>query len=261
MSEPMLTRQQVTQFHENGFLAIESISTPEEIAMMRDLYDRLFERKAGRDVGDHFDLAGTDEDGRTETLPQILNPSRYEPAFTDLVCRRNTLTIARELLGEEVAFQGDHAILKGGGGVATPWHQDEAYWNPEFEYRALSAWIPLQEATIENGCMQFIPGSHLRDIAPHHPIGHDPRVHALELDEPVDVAEAVACPLPPGGATFHSSRTLHYTSENKTSQPRRAYILMFGRPPVRRAEPRVYPWLETRQTAREKRAAASGRKD
>ena len=77
----------------------------------------------------------------------------------------------------------------------------------------------------------------------------------LEVDDPVDGAAAVACPLPAGGATFHLSRTLHYAGENRTAAPRRAYIMMFGTPPTPYSGERRFPWLEARQTARETRAA------
>lgn len=258
-SDFRLTGDQIAHFHEAGFLAVDAITTPAEIERMRVLYDDLFAAQTGREAGDHFDLAGTDEEGAPAALQQMLNPSRYAPEFDVLRCRANALAAARQLLGAECEAQGDHAILKPAGtGAATPWHQDEAYWNPELAYNALSVWIPLQDATPENGCMQFIPASHRQAVLPHHAINHDPRVHGLEVDVPVDGSQAVACPLPAGGATFHLARTLHYAGENRTAQPRRAYILLFGTPPRPRPDQRRFPWLEARQTAREARANAGG---
>lgn len=250
------SESQIAQFHREGFIAIDAITTPDEIEHMRVLYDELFAAQTGREAGDHFDLAGTDEDGAAPKLQQMLNPSRYAPAFDGLAIRRNALALAAQLLGPGAEAQGDHAILKPAGhGVATPWHQDEAYWNPELSYNALSVWVPLQEATLENGCMQFIPESHRRDVLPHHSINHDPRIHGLEVDEAVDAGQAIACPLPAGGATFHLARTLHYAGPNRSTAPRRAYIMMFGTPPVPNPGARRFPWLEARQTAREARAA------
>lgn len=251
-----LSEQQVAQFREQGFLAVERITSSEEVVRMRDVYDKLFAARTGREAGDHFDLAGPDEEGVPPALQQMLNPSRYAPELASLRCAENALAAARQLLGPACEAQGDHAILKPAAmGAPTPWHQDEAYWNPELEYNALSVWMPLQDATRENGCMHFVPGSHRREVLPHHPINHDPRVHGLEVDAPVDAAEAVACPLPAGGATFHLARTLHYAGENRTAEPRRAYIMMFGTPPQPFPGERRFPWLETRQTAREARAS------
>ena len=253
----VLSDAQVNQFHTNGFLALHQIADLDEIATMRTLYDDLFERRVGREAGDHFDLAGADDDGTPPALEQILNPAHYAPEFKGLKCAQGALSIATQLLGPGTESQGDHAILKPAGrGAATPWHQDESYWNPTLSYNALSVWMPLQEATLENGCMHFIPGSHRFEVLPHHPINHDPRVHGLEVNEPVDERLAVACPLVAGGATFHLARTLHYAGENRTAMPRRAYIMMFGTPPTPFPGARRFPWLEARQTAREARAAS-----
>ena len=254
----LLNPDDVAAFHRDGFLSIPALVHAEEVTFMRLLYDQLFEARAGRDAGDHFDLAGTDEEGAPATLQQILNPSRYAPEFETLACVRSALAIATQLLGPGAEAQGNHAIMKPAGmGAATPWHQDEAYWNPELAYNALSVWIPLQEATLENGCMHFIPGSHRREVLPHHAINHDPRIHGLEADEAIEPAGAVACPLPAGGATFHLARTLHYAGENRTPNPRRAYIMMFGTPPTPFDGTRRFPWLEQQQTARAERARQS----
>ncbi|MDB6042320.1 MAG: Deoxyhypusine synthase [Gammaproteobacteria bacterium] len=57
-------------------------------------------------------------------------------------------------------------------GGATPWHQDEAYRvAPDFDYRQVSIWVPLQDATLENGCMMYIPGSHRSGVLPHRSRG------------------------------------------------------------------------------------------
>jgi ectoine hydroxylase-related dioxygenase (phytanoyl-CoA dioxygenase family) len=252
-----LTPAQIAFFHANGYLSLPAITTPDEVARMRVIYDRLFARRTGRESGDQFDLAGTDEEGKEATLPQILGPARFEPELANSLYRANALAIAKQLLGDAAEFQGDHAILKPARiGAETPWHQDEAYWNPDLDYQTVSVWMPLQEATWENGCMCFIPGSHKLDVQPHHSINHDPRIHGLEVDQ-LDASTMVKCPLPAGGATLHASRTFHYTPPNKSDQPRRAYILGLGCPTTPRESARDFYWNRIKQTARESRAALS----
>jgi ectoine hydroxylase-related dioxygenase (phytanoyl-CoA dioxygenase family) len=261
MPEPTLrlTDDQIRFYRDNGFLAVtEPLTTTEEIDRLAAIYDDLFKRRAGRETGDQFDLAGTDEEGKEEALPQILGPSRYAPELTQGLLFANAQALAKQLLGEEAAFGGDHAIFKPAGtGAPTPWHQDEAYWDEALKYNSLSIWIPLQEATVENGCMQFIPGSHKWEVQTHHSIGNDPRIHGLEIEMEIDQSKAVSCPLPPGGATFHDSRTLHYTGANQTQTPRRAYILGFGTAAVKLDQPRDFYWNKIKQTARAARAAGA----
>jgi ectoine hydroxylase-related dioxygenase (phytanoyl-CoA dioxygenase family) len=191
-----------------------------------------------------------------------LLPSDYAPELRDHPVRSRALALARQLLGDDAVDTGDHAINKPARSTAvTPWHQDEAYWDPAREYRSLSVWLPLQDVDVLNGCMQFLPGSHRQEVLPHQPINNDPAVHGLELVQVPDTSAAIACPLAAGGATVHFSRTVHFTGDNRTDAPRRAYIMTFGVAPQPRAEAREFPWLEIQRTARAARAEASGRTD
>lgn len=246
----VLTPEQVAFYHREGYLSLPAITTPEEVAGLCDIYDHLFATQAGRAQGDHLDLSSPDEDGQAPVLPQILNPSKYAPQLAETLFRANAAAIAKQLLGSDADFRGDHAIRKAPHTEApTPWHQDEAYWDPATEYNELSIWIPLQEATLQNGCMVFVPRTQVEEVLPHHPIGNDPRVIGLEVDNPESHSSgAVACPLPAGGATIHSSRTLHYTGANRSDGPRRAYILAFGGPRRPRAVARNFYWLEQQKT-------------
>jgi len=249
-----LTQDQIAFYHREGYLVLDAITTQEEVAWLREVYDRLFAARAGREAGDQFDLAGTDAEGQSAALPQILNPSNYAPELKEGLFRVNALAIARQLLGADAEPLGEHAIYKTARtGAETPWNQDEAYWDPALDYESLSIWMPLQEATIANGCMQFVPGSHQQQVVTHHSINDDPRIHGLEVDG-VDVSTAVACPIPAGGATIHHNRTLHHTGPNDSEVPRRAYILIFGRKPTQRTEARDFYWKRQKQTARQQRA-------
>lgn len=242
-------------FHANGYVILDPIATPEELAVLRRIYDDLFQRRAGREEGMQFDLAGADEEGQEATLPQILAPSRYAPELATMKFKARAEAYARQLLGGECEG-GEHAILKPPfTGSDTPWHQDEAYWNPELEYASLSIWMPLQDATVESGCMQFVPKSHLQGVLPHHPIHHDPRIHGLEVDD-FNRADIVACPIPAGAVTVHHCRTLHYAGPNYTAEPRRAYIQVFGLPTRRRSQIRDFYWQRMQNTARQARADA-----
>jgi len=248
-----LTPDQIAFYHREGYLALDQISTPEEIERLCEIYDRLFETRAGRADGNQFDLGGTDEEGKRAVLPQILNPVKYAPELAEGHFRANAMEIARQLLGPAGSSSGEHAIFKPARiGAETPWHQDEAYWAEDYEYNAFSLWMPLQPATMQNGCMQFIPGSHKQEVLPHHSIGHDPRVHGLEMDQlPTG---AVACPLAAGGCTIHHNRTFHYAGANRSDMPRRAYILTFGTPRAKRISTRDFYWNKQKRTAREERA-------
>ena len=248
-----LSSQQIDFFHNEGYLSVPSLSTPQDIAALRVSYDRIFDQQAGRAEGNQFDLAGTDEDGKKASLPQILNPSKYAPEMNDSLLLANASEIARQLFGPAARMSFGHAILKpAGSGAATPWHQDGAYWNPEYDSdQQISIWVPLQDTPVEMGCMQFVPRSHLEhDIWQHQHINNDPRIHGLELhaNQLHRVKNIAVCPLNAGGCTIHGGYTLHYTAPNNSTEPRRALIIMGGLPATKRPVPRDLPWQKEEQS-------------
>ncbi len=80
----------------------------------------------------------------------------------------------------------------------------------------VTCWLALDDATLENGCMCFIPGSHRAGVKNH--TQNDARTMKVEG---VDLDKVIALPVPAGGCEFHHSLTLHATSENKTPYRRR----------------------------------------
>lgn len=258
MSETILTDEEIAFYHREGYLAIDALTTSDDVAFIREAYDRIFAERAGRAEGAQFDLAGTDEEGQEAALPQILNPARYAPEINDSLLLKNARIAIQQLLGDDAPCHFAHAIYKPAKyGSETPWHQDASYWNPNVITRSISIWVPLQEATPANGCMHFVPRSQQDEaVLPHRSINNDPRIHGMELhpDEMDKVADAVACPLPPGGATFHNGYMLHYTPPNRSEIPRRAIILSGRDPrPVERETPISFPWQEEKRTARMER--------
>ena len=238
-----LTEEQIASFRDNGFLSIERITTDEEVAWLKEIYDRLFDQRAGEEKGLFYDLAAPRAHQGYEVLPQVLGPDLQFPELRESQYYQNAHKLSTQLLGiEEKVTVGGHMIFKPAQyGAETPWHQDEAYWNPDVFLTSLSVWMPLDAATVESGCMQFIPGSHKDEVRLHRHINNDPLIHGLVTDD-VGPSEAIACPLSPGGATFHHSRTLHYTAPNKTDNPRRAYILVCSGPTMKRDKPAHRPW-------------------
>ena len=257
-----LSMEQIGFYHREGYLVVDQISTPEELKRLRAIYDDLFSRRVGREEGNQFDLAGSDEENKRASLPQILGPSRYAPEMRETLAWANAGRIMAQLFGRVPDNRGDHAILKPAlHGAPTPWHQDEAYWSPEHEHNSLSLWMPLQDVDETMGCMHFIPQSHKLEILPHRPIGNNTKVHGLELVEGAyDLSTAVSCPLKAGGCTIHKQRTLHYAPPNRSNHPRRAWIMGGGLNVKKLPVARKFPWQEMQKTPRAERAKEAAAK-
>ena len=250
--------EHVAHFRDKGWLRLESITTPGETERLRAIIDRLFEARAGWEQGRAFDLVGAEDEGKAALLPQILKPAEFAPELADTLFRANAFALARRLLGDEAVFWFEHAIFKPARiGAPTPWHQDKAHhYDPGVDYDQVSVWMPLQPATIENGCMSYISGSHLGPVLEHRSLGGDSKKPALECIGEFDPAAAEPCQLPPGGAAIHHCRTLHGAGPNTTGEPRRAYVLAF-RGPIRTVPGmKIFPWMEGKRIPASDRADA-----
>ena len=104
MQTIQLTQDQIDFFHREGYLTLPAITNVEELAKIRDIYDRLFAERAGRAEGNQFDLAGSDEEDAVATLPQILGPSRYAPELNDFLFKKNAKAVADQELGCGIAL-------------------------------------------------------------------------------------------------------------------------------------------------------------
>jgi hypothetical protein len=241
---------EIAAFERDGFIAVQRLTTDEEIAWLRRIFEFIFDpANAGR-RGAPLDRSGSRPAAAPARLGQAFFPEMQFPAILGSTFHRNAKRYAAALLGvgtDQLSCWG-HMIRKPAGGQAVSWHQDRAYWEPELDYCALGVWLPLHDVTVEMGAMQFVPGSHRRGPLPHRHLD-DPAHNLLTVDEAVDPAAAVACPLEAGGATFHHSQTLHYTAPNASDLPRLAFPVEFQLKPVRRAVPEVMPWVDQHRAA------------
>ncbi len=240
----------VSRFHEQGFLSIPALIDADEIRPLGEVMSRLFSEQAGRAEGSYYDLVTDDAEGGKRLLPTIINPHHFAPELRRMKLQARGLAIARQLLGPSAAPTFQHGILKPPHeGSETPWHQDEAYrFDPKFTYEQVSIWIPLQDVTLDNGCMVYLPQSHRGGVLPHRSFQNNRQIQAIECAADFDRSVGVACPLPAGGATVHHGRTLHYASPNQSDAPRYAYILVFETPPQALKQPRDLWWLREKES-------------
>jgi phytanoyl-CoA dioxygenase PhyH len=248
-----LPAEEVRRLDRLGFLAVKSFVPEQAVLEVRVIVEQLVTSRAGFNEGAQFDTLGQDDDPK---FIQILNPHNYYRGLfrTDLFL--SAQRVARQILGSKCRFAADLLFVKAPRiGTETPWHQDDAFRHPNFDLRGVTIWIPLQPVDAVNGCMQFIPGSHRGEVFRHTVPNGDPKIHSLQCMEGFDPAEAIACPLPLGGATLHTGRTIHYAGRNLSEAWRYAYALYFDSPPTPVSSPRSFPWqsqMEAKRRQREK---------
>ena len=227
------TDEEVAFFRENGYLVVERITTDEEIDWLRPIFEAAFDESNGK-------MAPQAKKASYQTMfPEFRYPELMHTTYL-----RNASTYARALLGVDHTTSWGHMIRKPVvGSRLAPWHQDQAYWEPELDYHALGSWLPLHDVTVEMGAMQFIPGSHKHGVF-EHVFYDDDIAHNLLVVPDAEVDKAVACPLKKGGCTFHDKNTLHFTEPNTTDQPRYAYPIEHEVAPTWRETPHSWKWVE-----------------
>ena len=244
----------IQRFQEDGFLPFDSGISLRDIAALRDTLAELHRDNVGFEEGALFDAMGVDDGSTPARFPQILHPRSFAPELIGNSFFRMARAMAEQLLGPDVRFKADISLMKPGRiGGATPWHQDEAFQDPTFDYDEVSFWLALQPVDEANSCMAYVPGTHKGPVLPHGFPGGDARIHALECIEGFDPRDAVCCPLSAGGCVIHNGRTVHGAGPNISDRDRMAYVLIFDRVPTPARAVREFPWRAEHRTARAQR--------
>jgi hypothetical protein len=218
-------RDLASSLFRDGFVSVTDLTNAEDIALIKEELLSLLEDMGDGKV-DARSLGDESRAGGEAGIVEIASPSALRPRLLESLFFQRVERISRVILGPSARLGFDHFITKPPQSTAaTAWHQDCAYKRITRSVRRLHWWLPLQSVTVENGCMQFVPESHLGPVLTHEPRSNG--AHALKTNLPPE-ASTLACPLELGGATVHLPKTLHYTGPNNSKNARHAWIVQIG---------------------------------
>ena len=219
------TDAELEQYQTQGYLAMEGLLTPDEVESAKqalaDLaHRRVWNEKVGVQEEPYYRSGGSDEriDDAELRIRKLWMFCQADARLAGMAASDRLTPLLDQLIQPGHRMIQDMALLKPPfHGAEKPWHQDTAYFDFTPLGGVIGVWIALDEATVENGCMQVIPGSHLAGPAQHY------HVRDCQLkDGSVDPAQAVVVPLKPGGALFFSGLIHHGTPPNVSGDRRRA---------------------------------------
>ena len=146
-------------------------------------------------------------------------------------CRRPELAeLGIALLGPDVDLYWNQAVFKMPEGEKQfPWHQDDGY-TPVTPSPYLTLWIALNEATVENGCVWVLPGSHKKGLVEHTPTSIGLACYSLD-----DPNQGIPVPVPAGSIVAFWSLTMHKSGVNLSQGCRKAYIVQLSQAGLRNA--------------------------
>jgi len=223
-----LKDEQVSFFNENGFLAGIKMLEDEQVNFLRNELSEVADTSHPAHSL-YYEFHSNESSDPSTILFHALGAWRIGPGFHDVLWNPRFLVAASQLLGNvPVRFWHDQLFWKPAkkGGVVA-WHQDYSYWTRTKPVAHLTCWCSLDDATKENGCLQYIAGSHRWGLLPKPVLAGDIQgirdflsdEQKEQFDHP-QYAEVKA-----GEAIFHHSLTLHGSGENKSDKPRRAFVI------------------------------------
>ena len=234
--------EQIAFYREHGYLSVRRAFTPAEIATALDGLSSLVMGEKPDFKGVYFEAAVRDKldsmglAERMDGIRKLWQFVGHEPRLKAISHHPLLWSVVQRLLGDRSPemFQ-DMALLKPPRiGREKPWHQDHAYFDYPLDAPIVGVWIALDAATVENGCMQLLPGRH-RD----GPMIHFKRRDWQLCDTAVLGQESVAAPLPAGGLLLFDGKLPHGTPHNTSPKRRRALQFHYAPDDIHHAPPEV----------------------
>jgi hypothetical protein len=248
----MLTQSQIDAFDHDGFLNGGRVLDDKELDELTKDLDRIIATgptgfKPGEPKPVLFrDLTNISADnpygtGGSTPVWQIVNIWEASEPFERLLYNPKVVKAITQLtkMNELMIWHDQLQYKPKEAGGATTWHQDAPLWPTIMPMTPVSAWIPFDDADLDNGCMWMVPGSHkwgnniqylgqsagnLKTLDNFNQVGKD-----FKVPEGAEVkkVEAVPRPVKRGEVSFHHSLTWHGSPVNKSPRPRRAIAIHY----------------------------------
>jgi hypothetical protein len=248
-----LNSEQIAFYKDRGYLLVEDVIPVEDMQLLiselnetvdqnaqqaqakgelSELFeDEPFERRLARIVESVSDPSGS---SFTDTLFEGLHGKLKTDGMFAVMTHPAVLDIVESLIGPEILAHPQFNIrpkLPNQDTSVVPWHQDLGYLQADAsDTFMVNFWIPLVDATVENGCMEVIAGSHKAPLI-NHVLGLGPgRNFKGIVDDALPDGEQVQCPVPLGGVLLIQHKTIHRSVPNYSDHVRWSLDLRYSDP-------------------------------
>jgi phytanoyl-CoA hydroxylase len=218
----MLNPTLLADYERDGFIRISGFIKPSDLQQLRERIDHYTrERLAQLPAGDRV----LEADGKA--VRNLFRMQLHDPYFLEFAQREEILSIVAPLVHGKPVLKGVETFnkpAKVGSGV--PPHQDNAYFcqNPP---DVLTVWIAIDAATMENGPIYYIKGTHKLGLLPHKKSGITGNSMGLAEMPTAAESDKFCGTLQPGDALIHHCQTIHYSAQNKSDYPRCGFLLVY----------------------------------
>jgi ectoine hydroxylase-related dioxygenase (phytanoyl-CoA dioxygenase family) len=218
-----LTEQEKTHYEEYGYVVLADVFPPDELEGIDREIDRILpEANAG---------------GKREGwIYNVANKSDIAGAFAE---DERMLALVEDVVQPGIAIHSSKLVTKlPNSSEICHWHQDEAFYldtkDPETVSKArMSVWVPLQEASLDNGCLWVVPGSHKWGLQSYNIAPDGTCVKRIDREAYAN-EHAIAVPIPAGSVVLFTAWTWHHSKNNHTDHVRRAFIVSYQEATLRK---------------------------
>lgn len=230
--KPLLTQGEIETYHQRGYhLYHQQVMAADKLAGLTELFEQLHAMPVAdmqaKYAASPFDI-GMDE----RNLAGLNQCHLWEPRLLQWLLDDEVLDLAENIVGPNIGLFSSHFICKDpGDDVITPWHDDRFYWQPLIEPmdKIVTVWLAIDDSTLENGCMQVIPGTHFND--PNYELeDYDDEKSLFSKgfsEDMINESHAVPLEIERGQCSLHDARIIHGAKGNKSRKRRCSYTMRY----------------------------------
>jgi phytanoyl-CoA hydroxylase len=223
------TSEQLQALENEGYLVIEDLIPREWVEEIRRDLEGLHERIADDPPpGVHASWEHEVDPNIRRKIKQLMHAELVSPALDRLVRSDEVLDVVEGVLGPDISLYHCKLLMKAArDGTITPWHQDYSYWiTDDNRPLMLNCMLQIDDSTLENGCLQMVPGSHKRGLMEHEREG---KVFGRFLPGYFQPREdALPVPMRAGSAIFFGPLVIHGSDANRSDTDRRAVTIAYN---------------------------------
>jgi phytanoyl-CoA hydroxylase len=228
----LVTDEQRTSWERDGFFRLSGFADQATCDSMLDELINICRRQAaGEDVGQAWVMPEPQDLGERENPEELVAKVfrlHRDGIFHDFATRTDVVDLVAELISPDIDCFLSQFIFKNPGAWGQPWHQDSFYFPFEPARPIVGVWLAVTQATLENGCLHVLPGSHVEHVHEHI---RDRRPGAMQgymeiVDH--DMHESVPVLMEPGDLLVFDSHLMHRSTDNVANVLRAAMVYHYA---------------------------------
>jgi phytanoyl-CoA hydroxylase len=228
-----LTKDQRARFAKDGFIRISRFTDRSTCtAMLERVTEIVHQFDRGDEVDGALVMMETQADlGSRPVEDRVAKVFRLarDPVFGDFATRPDVLALVRSALGTApISTFLSQFIFKTSGAWGQPWHQDSFYFPFEPARPVVGVWLAVTEATLENGCLHVLPGSHIEPVHEHVPDARPGAQYGYVEIVDHDMNTSVPVLMQPGDLLLFDSHLMHRSTDNTTPRIRAAMVYHYA---------------------------------